>query len=893
MTTDEIRKLYKEFFVSKGHKILPSASLIPDDPTLLLTGAGMNPFKDFFMGTAKPVSTRVVTAQKCLRTGDIENVGQTPRHHTFFEMMGNFSFGDYFKKETIEWAWEFITKWLKLDPEKIWVTVYLDDDEAFDIWTKNVGLPPERVVRLGEKDNFWPASAPSLGPNGPCGPCSEIFIDRGVENGCGNSDCKPGCDCNRFMEFWNLVFQRYDRQDGGKLIPLAQKNIDTGLGLERMASILQNVPTDFDIDIFQPIMKAVEDLSAENTDFSDPRNLQAQRVIADHIRAVVFLINDGVLPSNEGRGYILRRLLRRAVRYGKLLGIQGTFLQKLIPVVIEVMRDGYPELLQQQDRILKIASVEEAKFNETLEQGMILMEEVLRKSQGGCITGEDAFKLYDTYGFPLELTEEIAAEKGNKVDVEGFKKANEAHIALSRRGSEFSGDIWVRETTVFDELAQKLPQTRFVGYTHLTSESMVLAIIKNGKEVKTAAKGDSVQVILDETPFYGESGGQVGDTGTLIGSNLKAEVVNTKKINGLFLHDVKILEGELSTGGTAATPSLDIQTVTASVDEKRRMALRRAHTATHLLQSSLRSILGSHVAQAGSLVQPDHLRFDFSHFEGITSEQLAKIEDLANEYILQDKAVHTEEMAIEEARKTGATALFGEKYGDVVRVVSVESISNEFCGGTHALRTGQIGSAKIISESSVGAGIRRIEAYTGLKAVQYSRKVESSLSIVAESLKVGPSDVPEKVSKLQEDIRGLERQILDMKRGQAANLSKDLLQKAEEIGGVKSLILSVKDMDAEGVKSLADDMAQQLKSGVVLLITETEGKLILVGKSTEDLVKRGFHIGKMIREVAKVVGGGGGGRPDFAQAGGRDVTKIQDALAKAREMVLEQSQTAK
>ncbi|MCC6442301.1 MAG: alanine--tRNA ligase [Armatimonadetes bacterium] len=875
-TTNQLRRMYLDFFVSKGHKILSSASLVPDDPTLLLTGAGMNPFKAYFIGAEAPPSRRVTTCQKCLRTVDFENVGRTPRHHTFFEMMGNFSFADYFKKESIEWAWEFCLQWLKLPEDKLWVSVYLDDDEAEGHWL-NVGVPKERILRLGEDDNFWPASAPSKGPNGPCGPCSEIFLDRGPAYGSDAPGANPATDSNRFLEFWNLVFQVYDRKDGGVLAPLPQRNIDTGLGLDRMASIIQNVPSNFDTDLFAPIMVGIDHIVRES---GNPEGVgqdlltSARRVIADHIRAVVFLIADGVFPSNEGRGYVLRRILRRAARFGYRLGVREPFLYSLVPTVIQVMEEPYPELVPDRERIQTMSRLEEDRFQEALAQGMNLLEERLADTSDRIVSGADAFRLYDTFGFPLDLTQEVAEERGFTVDEKGFREAMEAQRARGR--AHQSDDIFGGlAANVYTELASRFGETAFLGYETEEAESKVLALVREGRAVEKLDAGEKGEVLLGATPFYAESGGQVGDTGMMRGEDFRAAIEDTQKKQGLIYHQVSVEEGALRKG----TP---VQAVVAS---GRRQALRRAHTSTHLLHWALRQVLGTHVAQAGSLVEPDRLRFDFSHYAAMSDEEVGRVEVLINGRILQDHPVEVNYKGLEEARAGGAMALFGEKYGEVVRVVSMDDFSRELCGGTHLERSAQAGLCKIVSEGSVGAGIRRIEALTGMAAYRYVRHQEEILARVADILKTGPADAAESARAAVSALRNAEKRIESLQAENARLQADTVAEKAVQFGDVRLVTHRVEGEGDELIKSLADGLAERLGSGVVVLGGATGGRVVFIAKVTPDLVKRGFHAGNLLREVAKVAGGGGGGRPDFAQAGGKDPARLPDALAKASELI--------
>ncbi len=874
MTTNEIRELYFRFFETKGHLRLPSASLIPDDPTLLLTGAGMNPFKAYFMGTETPPSRRVVTCQKCVRVGDVDNVGRTPRHHTFFEMLGNFSFGDYFKRESCLWAWEFSTEWVKLDPNRIWVTIYLDDEEAYDAWTKDVGLPPERIGRLGEHDNFWPADAPSLGPNGPCGPCSELFYDLGPEHGCGKPDCRPGCDCNRWLEYWNLVFQVFDRKDGGVLDPLPQRNIDTGLGLERLASILQGTATNFETDALRPIITRVEEMSGARYG-ADERGDVFLRVIADHVRAGVFLVSDGVNPANTGRGYVLRRLMRRAVLRGDLLGLKEPFVHELVPVVVALYQDAYPELPGKENYVARVLHTEEESFRRTLAQGMQRLEEFLATAEGKVIPGDVVFLLYGTFGFPLELTQEIAAERGFSIDQEGFARSLEEEKRRAREGARMQGDIFVTEKGALGELIRVLPATEFLGYAVTEAGAQVLGVVFGEQEVEEATAGQEVQVILDRTPFYAESGGQIGDTGEIRAAGGRVEVRDTVRKGDLVVHRGIVVTGTLRKG----------ESVTAVVEGSRRQAIRRNHSATHLLHGALRRVLGPHVEQKGSLVAPDRLRFDFSHYQAVSPDELRQVERMVNERILADMPVTTTVTDIAEAQQMGAMALFGEKYGERVRVVQMGDFSLELCGGTHVERTGQIGLLRLLSESSVGSGLRRVEATTGHGVIEQLDEREALLAQAAEALKSTPADVPARAAALATQLQELERRLNELQQKQAGAQAEALLAQAREVNGVPLIAAQAGPADRDALTRMVDAVAAKLRSGVILLAGVSDGSVLFVAKATQDVVKQGAHAGNLVREVAKLAGGGGGGRPDFAQAGGKEPAKVGDALAKAPEVL--------
>ncbi len=869
----ELRKKFLNFFAQRDHLVLPSASLIPkDDPTLLLTVAGMVPFKPFFLGKAKPPKTRITTVQKCLRTPDLESVGKTARHHTFFEMLGNFSFGDYFKKEAIAWAWEYLTKDLGLSPKDLWITVYKDDHEAKEIWTKGIGVPPERVVSLGEETNFWAA-----GPVGPCGPCSEIHIDLGPERGCGSPNCGVACDCDRFLEIWNLVFMEFNRDESGSLSPLPQKNIDTGMGLERITSVVQGVESNFETDLLFPLIKEVS--SFAGVGYGDDQDSDvALKVIADHSRAVTFLIADGVLPANEGRGYVLRRILRRAVRYGKLLGIEGQFLNRVTRKVIELYQDPYRELKEREEYIQKIVSLEESRFSETLEQGLQILQEYLEKlkeKKETVLPGEVAFRLYDTFGFPLELTQEILGEHGLSVDLAGFqgemeKQRERARAARLEVSSFTLSPVW----SAFRE-----EDIDFQGYSCLATRSQVRALVKGEREVEEATEGEAVQVLLDVTPFYPEGGGQVGDKGTISGPEGEVLVEDTQQIEeGLIIHQGRVNRGIIRKGDL----------VFAQVDEKLRMATARNHTATHLLHQALRTVLGEHVQQMGSLVAADRLRFDFSHFAPLTREELQQVEDLVNRKILEDLLVKTYVLEREKAIAGGALALFGEKYGDQVRVVEIGDFSKELCGGTHVRHTSEIGFLKILSETGIGTGVRRIEAVTGEALLDYWDQQSELLNQISEVLKTTPDRLLDRVLQLQKQLQKCEKEIAELRRKLLHTEVDSILSKVVEVEGIKFLAANVEVPDMESLRSLGDLLKEKLGSGVIILGSSFNGKVGFVSFVTRDLVALGLHAGKIISEVAKVAGGGGGGRPEMAQAGGRDPSLLDEALRKGEEIVRHQ-----
>ncbi len=864
---NELRERYLSFFESKGHLRMASAPLVPkNDPSLLLINSGMAPLKPYFTGQEEPPRKRVTTCQKCIRTPDIENVGKTARHGTYFEMLGNFSFGDYFKKEAIPWAWEFCTQDLKMPVDKLWVTIYEDDDEAFEIWNKDIGLPPERIVRMGKKDNFWEHGI------GPCGPCSEIYFDRGPENGCGSPDCKVGCECDRYVEFWNNVFTQFNKDEQGNYTRLAHPNIDTGMGLERLACISQGVDNLFEVDTVLNILNyicriaGVEYKKSEKTDVSI-------RVITDHIRSTTMMVCDGVLPSNEGRGYVLRRLLRRAARHGRLLGINKPFLYDVAMVVINESREAYPELAEKAEYIKKVIGIEEERFEATVDQGIVILNEFIaeiKEKKQSVLPGEMVFKLHDTYGFPLDLTREIAEENGLGIDEDGFKKEMDAQKKKARDAHN-SKDTSAWADSVFDKLDKNL-KTTFTGYETTSADAKILYIVKDGEIAEAAQEGDEVTVILDKTSFYAESGGQVGDTGTIISGNGRVQIIDcTKTADGKYLHTGTVESGLIETGNQ----------VTAQIDVKRRMAICRNHTTTHLLHRALRTVLGEHVHQAGSLVESSKLRFDFSHFSAMTAEELKKVEDMTNQAILESMEVDVREMPIEEARKLGAMALFGEKYGDTVRVVRVEDYSIEFCGGTHLKNTAQAGLVKILGESGVAAGVRRLEALTGEAAIRYYTEKETLLNEVSQALKASPQDSLKKVEALGQELKNAEKEIEQLRNKLVSGEADEVISKAVEVKGVKVIAARFDTLDIDGLRNTGDMLKNKLESGVVVLASNYGDKVSFVVTATRDVLAKGVHSGNVIKEVAKLAGGGGGGRPDMAQAGGKDASKINDALKAA------------
>jgi alanyl-tRNA synthetase len=884
MKADVIREKFLKFFESKGHKIFYSDSLVPqDDPTLLFTGAGMNQFKDYFLGIKRDCK-RAASSQKCFRTGDIDNVGKTPGHHTFFEMLGNFSFGDYFKEEAIEWAWEFLTKDLKIKTQNLWVSVYKDDGEAYGIWLKTIKVPEEKIVKLGDKDNFWPSMAVAKGPNGPCGPCSEIFFDQGLDAGCGKPGCSPACGCSRFVEVWNLVFTQYNRKDGGVLEPLPKKNIDTGMGLERIAAVMQGVRSNFETDLFAPIVKDVRFFIAfpltlplspvgRGVKGEGVRNDAAIYTIVDHIRAAAFLITDGVLPSNEGRGYVERMVLRRAMRCGKQLGVEKPFLYKLIPAVASAMKKQYPQIETRRENISQIILMEEEKFSQTLQEGMQILESLMASSKSKIIKGEDIFKLYDTYGFPLDLTEEIAQAKGFEVDKAGFEKAMTLQRESSRKASVISADIFA--ATLSQKIKKIAGQTEFLGYEKFTVDAKVVAILKDGKPQDHAAQTEDIWVILDRTSFYAESGGQVGDTGKITGQSTILEVADTKIFDKVIVHICRVQKGTIKVGDK----------VKAEVDKQRRLDIAKNHTATHLLQSALRKVLGGHVHQSGSMVAQDKLRFDFTHFKALSKEQIERVEELVNANIQADDKVSVKAMPLKEAVNSGAMALFDEKYEDTVRVVSIGGYSKELCGGTHLEKTGPIGMFKITSESSISAGTRRIEAATGKAASDISRNQQNILKDISAMFDAQPEDVLEKIESLLDRVKKLEASLEKAKRQMADSQMQELILKSKKIGDITLIISSVPDTDAELLRIMTDKIRNKIKSAAILLASSSAGKVSLVLAFSQDLVKKGFNAGALIKDVSRIVGGSGGGRPDMAQAGGNDPRKLKEAFVRFEELL--------
>ena len=860
MTGNEIRKAYLDFFESKKHLKLHSFSLVPEnDPSLLLIGAGMAPLKPYFTGKLVPPSYRVTTSQKCIRTGDIDNVGRTARHHTFFEMLGNFSFGDYFKKEAITWAWEFLTEVLELDTNKLYVTVYPEDEEAYDIWHNIVGLADERIFKL--EDNFW-----EIG-EGPCGPDSEIFYDLGPERGCGKPTCNVGCDCDRYLEIWNLVFTQFNKTKDGSYEPLEKKNIDTGAGLERLASVIQQKESNFETDLLFPIMQRVIDVC--HGDYNNKEQKIAVKVIGDHIRAVTMMIGDGILPSNEGRGYVLRRILRRAVRFGRVLGIEEAFLADLVDIVIDMYKEAYPELAERKELIKTVIATEEAQFSATLAQGLELLNAMIEDADGtGVLAGEKVFKLYDTFGFPVELTEEIVQEHGMTIDHDGFDTAMKAQQERARAArAKVSAKVATPDTTGLD-------QSALVKDENAVNARVVLIGI-DGSAVERAEKDTAITIILDKTPFHAEGGGQIGDTGYITGPSGKAEVTDTKSLaNGLTYMIAIVTEGSLSKGD-----EVDI-----TVDKVRNLDIARNHTATHLLQAALRKVLGTHVNQAGSLVTPERLRFDFTHFSPMTNEELAEVEKEVNRQIMKNVELEIEEMPVDDAIKKGAMALFGEKYGDIVRVVNVPGFSCELCGGSHVPNTSVIGSFRIVGESGTGTGIRRIEAVTGKAAHERAVADAVLLQEAATLLKSKEEDIPAKIEQLLTALKEAEREVAQLSHKLATSSLDDILAAKEEIHGVSVTAASVTADSAEGLRDMADMVLDKV-GGIVLLGAVQGDKVSFVCKVDKELTKQGYHAGKIVKAAAVAAGGGGGGRPDMAQAGGKDPQKLEEALKAGKEAV--------
>lgn len=868
---NELRRMFLEFFESKGHLAMKSFSLVPhNDKSLLLINSGMAPLKPYFTGQEIPPCKRVTTCQKCIRTGDIENVGKTARHGTFFEMLGNFSFGDYFKKESIAWTWEFLTEVVGLDPDRLYPSVYLEDDEAWEIWNKDIGIPADRIFRFGKEDNFWEHGS------GPCGPCSEVYYDRGEEYGCGKPDCTVGCDCDRYMEIWNNVFTQFDNDGNNHYTELEQKNIDTGMGLERLACIVQGVDSMFDVDTIKALREHVSTLAGAEYGKSYDTDVSI-RVITDHIRSVTFMISDGIMPSNEGRGYVLRRLLRRACRHGRLLNIEGEFLTKLAQTVIEGSKDGYPELEEKKEFIFKVIAKEEEQFNKTIDQGLSIlaeMEEELEKKGEKTLGGDQAFKLYDTYGFPLDLTREILEEKGISVDEEGFQAAMKVQRETARAAREVTNYMGA-DVTVYESIDPSVTST-FVGYDHLSWKSPVTVLTTETELVEALSEGQKGTIFVEETPFYATSGGQEADQGVIRTAEGEFQVEDVIKLLGGKIGHVGIVtKGMLKVGDEAEL----------TVDQGKRSLSANNHSATHLLHKALRMVLGSHVEQAGSSVNEDRLRFDFTHFSALTPEEIKKVEEIVNEQIQKNLAVKVENMPIEEARKTGAAALFGEKYGDIVRVVSMGDFSVEFCGGTHVANTGVITAFKIISETGVAAGVRRIEALTAKGLMNYYSELEEKLHRAAKLLKASPDKLEEKITHVLAENKELRAEVESLKSKLAKDAMGDVTDQITEVKGLSLLAARIEGVDMNGLRELGDQMKEKLGEGVIVLASAVDGKVSLMAMATEGAVKQGAHAGNLIKGIASLVGGGGGGRPNMAQAGGKNPAGIDEAIGKVKEVL--------
>jgi alanyl-tRNA synthetase len=872
MTGNEIRKKFLDYFKKYNHQVVRSSSLVPaDDPTLLFTNAGMVQFKRCFLGEEKRGYVRAATSQKCVRAGgkhnDLENVGYTARHHTFFEMLGNFSFGDYFKEKAIDFGWDLLTNGYGLPEDKLWVSIYLDDDEAHKLWHKNIGVPEEKILRFGEEDNFW-----AMGDTGPCGPCSEIHMDRGEEYGCDRPDCGVDCECDRFLEIWNLVFMQFNRDASGKMEPLPKPSIDTGMGLERLVALIQNVPTNFDIDLIRPIMQKVEELAETKLGQAFESDV-AMKVIADHSRAAAFLIGDGILPSNEGRGYVLRRIMRRAIRYGRNIGLTDPFLHKTAEVVFNIMKPEYPDLIDAKSYITNVIQNEEVRFSETLDHGLKILNDGLAdlKAKGQTLVpGDLIFKLYDTYGFPVDIIQDVVRDESLDLDMNGYDQAMKEQRVKSRKVTAFT-----KISEAYKNLSAEGVMPEFVGYDTTTCESKVLLLVQEGREVEEAVSGKSVEIVTETTPFYGEAGGQVGDSGKITGSNCEIKILDTiKDPTGITIHKGNMVSGSIQKG----------QNVTLSVDLDSRRATECNHTATHLLHFALRKVLGDHVKQAGSLVAPDRFRFDFTHFSQTTPKELAEIETIVNQRIRDNVPVETVEMDAEEAFKSGATALFEEKYGDRVRMVSLEDFSRELCGGTHTGATGNIGLFKIIEESSVASGVRRIEALTGGAALAHIQEVDNLLDETARLLKERPDIIPQRVEKMLAHQKSLEKEVERLKAKIASEAVDDIEEDIKTVNNVKVLAKKVAVDQPAALRDLADRFKDKIQSGIVVLGSTVGNKAMLIVIVSKDLTHL-FHAGEIIKQVAAVVGGSGGGRPDMAQAGGSKPEKMDDALEKVYEVV--------
>ena len=868
---NELRRMFLDFFESKDHLVMPSFSLVPhNDKSLLLINAGMAPLKPYFTGAEIPPRRRVATCQKCIRTGDIENVGKTARHGTFFEMLGNFSFGDYFKTEAIHWSWEFLTEVVGLDPERLYPSVYLDDDEAFDIWNKEIGVPKNKIYRFGKADNFWEHGA------GPCGPCSEIYYDRGEKYGCGKPTCEPGCDCDRYMEIWNNVFTQFENDGNGNYETLKQKNIDTGMGLERLAVVCQEVDSMFDVDTIVALRDKVCEFARIPYHTDEKKDVSIRRIV-DHIRSSTFMISDGIMPTNEGRGYVLRRLIRGAARHGRLLGIEGAFLSELSKTVIETSRDGYPELEEKKDFIFKVLAQEEDNFDRTIDQGLSILsslEEGMKAEGKKELAGKDAFTLYDTYGFPLDLTKEILEEKGYTVDQAGFDacmKEQRERARAARAKTNYMG----ADATVYDSIPVEIT-TEFDGYDRLSEESEISVLTTQSELTEALTDGEKGTIVTKKTPFYGTMGGQTGDIGLITGPDGVFQVEDTIHLRGGRVgHVGHMLRGMLKTGDH----------VTLAVDEKARKATCGNHSATHLLQKALKLVLGSHVEQKGSLVTPGRLRFDFSHFQAMTPEEIRRVEDLVNQEIMEGIPVKTDVMSLDEAKKTGAMALFGEKYGEEVRVVSMGDFSRELCGGTHVANTADIRNFKILSEAGIAAGVRRIEALTGAQVIDYYRQQESEVAAAAAMLKTSPDGLLDKIAALQAELKEAHSQIESLKSEAAKNAMGDVTDNVREIGGIRFLAARMEGVDANGLRELGDSLKEKLGECVIVLASVADGKVQLMATATDGALKKGAHAGNLIKGIAKFVGGGGGGRPNMAMAGGKNPEGVDQALEESAKVL--------
>ncbi|KLU73864.1 MAG: hypothetical protein RHS_0339 [Robinsoniella sp. RHS] len=873
---NELRKMFLEYFESKGHLAMKSFSLVPhNDKSLLLINSGMAPLKPYFTGAEIPPRKRVTTCQKCIRTGDIENVGKTARHGTFFEMLGNFSFGDYFKSEAIAWSWEFLTKVVGLDENRLYPSIYQDDEEAFEIWNKEIGIAPERIFRFGKADNYWEHGA------GPCGPCSEIYYDRGEEYGCGSPDCTVGCECDRYMEVWNNVFTQFESDGEGNYAELQQKNIDTGMGLERLAVVVQGVDSIFDVDTIATLRNKVCELANVKYKENDESDVSI-RLITDHIRSATFMISDGIMPTNEGRGYVLRRLIRRGARHGRLLGIKGKFLADLSATVIAESKDGYPELDEKKDFIFKVLTQEEDKFNKTIDQGLTIlagMQEDMEKAGEKTLSGVNAFTLYDTYGFPLDLTKEILEEKGYTIDEEGFKAEMEEQRKKARAAREVTNYMGA-DATVYDEIDPSVT-TEFVGYDSLSVSSKITVLTTDKEIVEAIADGEVGTIFVEQTPFYATMGGQEGDKGIIKTADAEFAVEDTiKLLGGKVGHVGKVIKGMFKVNDT----------VTLEVSAKNRTNTCKNHSATHLLQKALKTVLGAHVEQKGSLVTPDRLRFDFAHFAAMTEEEIAKTEALVNEEIQAALPVVTQVMNVEEAKKSGAMALFGEKYADDVRVVSMGDFSKELCGGTHVANTGVITTFKIVSEAGIAAGVRRIEALTGDGVFAYYKEMEEELLEAAKLVKATPATLLDKLNHMTAEAKAMQSEIDSLKSKLAKDALGDVMDQVVEVKGIKLLAAKLADVDMNGLRDLGDQLKEKLGEGVIVLTSVTDGKVSLLAMATDQACKQGAHAGNLIKGIAALVGGGGGGRPNMAQAGGKNPAGVDDAIAKVREVLESQLQ---